>query len=120
MLRVYDNLREHLGFIARLFRSTREENERMIRLTGLIGIVGIVGLAYLFSTDRRAIRLRTILWGLGLQLIFAILVLRWTFGQRIMATAGGGITKLLSYSAAGAEFVFGVLGRPRPPTGFIF
>src|SRR5207248_8633936 len=92
----------------------------MIRVTGLIGIVGIVGLAYLFSTDRRAIRLRTILWGLGLQLIFAILVLRWTFGQRIMATAGGGITKLLSYSAAGAEFVFGVLGRPRPPTGFIF
>ena len=92
----------------------------MIRVTGLIGIVGIVGLAYLFSTDRRAIRLRTILWGLGLQLIFAILVLRWTFGQRIMATAGGGITKLLSYSAAGAEFVFGALGRPRPPTGFIF
>ncbi|PYY17790.1 MAG: NupC/NupG family nucleoside CNT transporter, partial [Acidobacteria bacterium] len=43
----------------------------MIRLTGLIGIIGIVGLAYAFSTDRRAIRLRTILWGLGLQIVFA-------------------------------------------------
>ena len=92
----------------------------MIRLTGLIGIVGIVGLAYAFSTDRRAIRLRTILWGLGLQLVFAVLVLRWTFGQRIMGTAGAGVTKLLSYSAAGAEFVFGALGKPAPPTGFIF
>src|SRR5256885_9387118 len=92
----------------------------MIRLTGLIGIVGIIGLAYLFSTARKAIRLRTILWGLGLQLVFAILVLRWTFGQRIMSTAGAGVTKLLGYSASGAEFVFGALGRPAPPTGFIF
>ena len=92
----------------------------MIRLTGLIGIIGIVGLAYAFSTDRRAIRLRTILWGLGLQIVFAIMVLRWTFGQRIMSSAGAGVTKLLSYSAAGAEFVFGALGKPGPPTGFIF
>lgn len=92
----------------------------MIRLTGLIGIVGIVSLAYVFSTDRRAIRLRTILWGLGLQLFFAVIVLRWTLGQRVMSTAGAGVTKLLSYSAAGAEFVFGALGKPGPPTGFIF
>lgn len=92
----------------------------MIRLTGLIGIIGIVGLAYAFSTDRRAIRLRTILWGLGLQLVFAIIVLRWTFGQRVMSTAGAGVTTLLSYSASGAAFVFGALGKPGPPTGFIF
>jgi CNT family concentrative nucleoside transporter len=92
----------------------------MIRLTGLIGIVGIIGLAYLFSTARKAIRLRTILWGLGLQLVFAVLVLRWTFGQKIMSVAGAGVSKLLGYSAAGAEFVFGALGKPGPPTGFIF
>src|SRR5437879_1422301 len=92
----------------------------MIRLTGLIGIIGVVGLAYAFSTDRRAIRLRTMLWGLGLQLVFAIIVLKWTFGQRVMSTAGAGVTKLLSYSASGAAFVFGALGKPGPPTGFIF
>src|SRR5215475_11868305 len=92
----------------------------MIRLTGLIGIIGVVALAYAFSTNRRAIRLRTILWGLGLQLIFAIIVLRWTFGQRIMAAAGAGVTRLLSYSAAGAEFVFGSLGKASTSTGFIF
>src|SRR5438477_1346225 len=92
----------------------------MIRLTGLIGIVGIVGLAYAFSTDRRAIRLRTILWGLGLQIVFAIMVLRWTFGQRIMSSAGAGVTKLLSYSSAGSEFVFGSLGKNVAPVGFVF
>lgn len=92
----------------------------MIRLTGLIGIVGIVGLAYLFSTNRKAVRLRTIAWGLGLQLLFAVIVLRWTFGQRIMSAAGDGVTKLLGYSAAGAQFVFGALGIPAPPVGFVF
>jgi CNT family concentrative nucleoside transporter len=92
----------------------------MIRLTGLIGIFSLVALAYAFSTDRKAIRLRTVLWGLGLQLVFAVMVLRWTFGQRVMATAGAGVTKLLSYAAAGATFVFGQLGVPAPPVGFVF
>jgi CNT family concentrative nucleoside transporter len=92
----------------------------MIRLTGLIGIFSLLALAYTFSTDRKAIRLRTVLWGLGLQLVFAVLVLRWTFGQRVMATAGDAVTKLLSYAAAGATFVFGQLGVPAPPVGFVF
>lgn len=92
----------------------------MIRLTGLIGIVCIVALAYAFSTDRRAIRLRTLLWGLGLQFVFAVIVLRWTFGQRMMAAAGAGVTQLLSYATAGSEFVFGSLGRPGQPVGFVF
>ncbi len=92
----------------------------MIRLTGLIGIFSLLALAYIFSTDRKAIRTRTVLWGLGLQLVFAVLVLRWTFGQRIMATAGASVTKLLSYAAAGATFVFGQLGVTAPPVGFVF
>jgi CNT family concentrative nucleoside transporter len=92
----------------------------MIRLTGLIGIVGILALAYAFSTDRKAIRLRTILWGLGLQLLFAVLVMRWTFGQRFMNAAGAAVTKLLSYASAGSEFVFGSLGAPGQPVGFVF
>jgi len=92
----------------------------MIRLTGLIGMVGIIALAYIFSTNRKAIRLRTILWGLGLQLVFAITVLRWTFGQHFMKAAGDAVTRLLSYAAAGAEFVFGQLGVNSPPVGFVF
>jgi len=92
----------------------------MIRLTGLIGIVGIVGAAYAFSTNRKAILLRTIAWGLGMQFLFALLVLNWNFGQRFMKAAGGAVTTLLSYSAAGSEFVFGLLGKNAPPIGLIF
>src|SRR5579862_2255802 len=92
----------------------------MIRLTGLIGIVGILGLAYVFSTDRKAIRVRTVAWGLGMQLVFAVLVLHWTIGQRLMQAAGNGVTRLLSYSSAGSEFVFGQLGKNVPPLGLIF
>ena len=92
----------------------------MIRLTGLIGIVSIIALAYAFSTSRKAIRLRTIAWGLGLQLLFAVIVLKWTFGQRFMQAAGNGVTRLLGYASAGAEFVFGKLGTPSPPVGFVF
>lgn len=92
----------------------------MIRLTGFIGIVGILGLAYVFSTERKAIRLRTVAWGLGMQLVFAVLVLHWTIGQKFMQAAGNGVTKLLSYSSAGSEFVFGQLGKNIPPLGLIF
>src|SRR5205085_5612486 len=92
----------------------------MIRLTGLIGIVSIIALAYAFSTSRKSIRLRTIAWGLGLQFLFAVIVLKWTIGQQFMQAAGNGVTKLLSYAAAGAEFVFGKLGTPVPPVGFVF
>ena len=54
----------------------------MARLTGLLGIVLILLFAYLFSTDRKAIRSRTVLVGLALQFLFAILVLRVSYGER--------------------------------------
>ena len=53
----------------------------MSRFAGLLGIVVLLSLAYVFSTDRKAIRLKTVLWGLGLQFVFAILVVYFTWGQ---------------------------------------
>ena len=47
----------------------------MGRLTGVLGIAAILGAAYLCSTDRRSIKLKTVAWGLGLQFVFAYLVL---------------------------------------------
>ena len=49
----------------------------MGRFTGLLGIATMLGLAYALSTNRRAISLKTIVWGLGLQFVFAIFVLRF-------------------------------------------
>lgn len=85
----------------------------MARFTGLLGLFVFVGLAYAFSTDRRAIRWRTVAWGLGLQILFAFLVIKWTLGQKILASISGVITGLLGHSADGSSMVFGPLGDPK-------
>jgi CNT family concentrative nucleoside transporter len=77
-------------------------------------------LAWCFSTNRRAIRWRTVIWGLSLQIVFAILVLDWTFGHRIIAGAGAAITHMLNYSFAGSQMVFGELGKQHSSVGLIF
>ncbi|MEO8484296.1 MAG: nucleoside transporter C-terminal domain-containing protein [Acidobacteriota bacterium] len=77
----------------------------------LVGAIVILGIAYLFSTNRRAISLRMMAWGLGLQLAFAIVVLRTSVGQRIFETLGAGITRILNLASAGTGLVFGRLGE---------
>jgi CNT family concentrative nucleoside transporter len=82
------------------------------RYIGVLGILTVLLAAYTFSTDRRRIRWRTIVWGLGLQVSFAFLVLRFDYGQRLMNWAGGVVTQMLSYTFAGTKMVFGQLGLP--------
>jgi concentrative nucleoside transporter, CNT family len=84
----------------------------MQKLSGLLGIAAILGIAYLFSTNRRAIRLKTVAWGLGLQFAFAIVVLRTWSGQAVFRWIGEKITVLLGYAHVGSSFVFGQLGTP--------
>ncbi len=92
----------------------------MGRLTGILGILTMLGLAFLFSTNRRAISLKTVLWGLGLQWIFAIFVLKVSIGRAIFERAGDAVERLLDYSYAGSQFVFGDLGKQHSPFGFYF
>jgi CNT family concentrative nucleoside transporter len=92
----------------------------MGRLTGVLGMLVMLGLAYLFSTDRRAIKMKTIAWGLGLQISLAFLVLRWSYGQQLFLRAGNGVNKLLSYAFVGSEFLFGELGKQHSSLGLIF
>ncbi len=80
----------------------------------------MMGLAYLFSTDRRAIRFKTVAWGLGLQILFAYLVMRWEYGRLIFQKAGQAVNWLLDFAFFGSEFVFGVLGKKGSPMGFYF
>jgi CNT family concentrative nucleoside transporter len=84
----------------------------MERLSGLLGIAAILALAYLFSTDRKAIRLKTVAWGLGLQFAFAVIVLKTTAGQATFRWIGDQINKLLAFAHNGSSFVFGQLGTP--------
>jgi CNT family concentrative nucleoside transporter len=92
----------------------------MGRFTGILGLLTMLGLAYAFSTNRRAIRLKTVAWGLGLQLAFAVCVLRIGAGQRVFQRAGDAVSRLLSYSYAGSQFVFGDLGKQGSHFGFYF
>jgi len=92
----------------------------MGRWTGLLGLLTMVALAYLFSTNRKAIRLKTVAWGLGLQIALAMFVLQVPAGQRLFHLAGEAVNRLLSYSFAGSEFVFGKLGLKGSEMGFYF
>ncbi len=92
----------------------------MYRFVGILGVLTMLGLAYAFSTARRAIRLKTLAWGISLQFFFAFLVLRLDVGRAVLARAGAAVTRLLEYSFAGSEFVFGNLGKKLSPQGFIF
>jgi CNT family concentrative nucleoside transporter len=99
------------------------------RFTGILGILAVLLAAWLGSTNRRHIRWRTVAWGLGLQFCFAFLVLRFDYGQRAMAWAGGVVNNMLSATFAGTQILFGQLGLPNsgafgkliaPSSGAIF
>src|SRR6201993_2760619 len=92
----------------------------MGKFVGLLGLATMLGLAYLFSTVRKAIRLKTVLWGLGLQLSFAFFVLRFDVGRQIFQAAGDAVNRLLSFSYVGSEFVFGEIGKKVSSFGFSF
>jgi len=90
------------------------------RFTGVLGILAVLLAAWLGSTNRRRIRWRTVAWGLGLQVTFAFLVLRFDYGQRFMTWAGGVINAMLGCTAAGTKVLFGALGTPNTSLGSIF
>jgi len=92
----------------------------MGRFTGILGILTMLGFAFLFSTNRRAIRVKTVAWGLGLQFAFAVFVLKVEAGRIIFQKAGDAVNRLLSYAFAGSSFVFGDLGKQGSRLGFYF
>ena len=92
----------------------------MHRLVGVLGMLTMMAFAFLFSTNRRAIRGKTVAWGLGLQIVFAYLVINWTYGQWIFQKAGAAVNWVLDFAFYGSYFVFGDLGKKGSPMGFFF
>jgi len=80
------------------------------RLQPLCGLIVIMTIAYAISTNRRAIDRRTVAWGLSLQILFALIVLKTTTGQRVFQALGGLINRLLGFASVGSSMVFGPLG----------
>ncbi|WP_321474810.1 nucleoside transporter C-terminal domain-containing protein [uncultured Paludibaculum sp.] len=91
----------------------------MDRFTGVLGLIAILALCYLISTDRKAIKPRLLLWGLGLQFSFAFLVLKTDVG-RIFQAASVAVNALLEYAEQGSNFLFGPLGIKSGPFGVVF
>jgi CNT family concentrative nucleoside transporter len=79
-------------------------------LQPLLGALVILAIAVAFSNNRRAIRWSTVAWGLGLQIVFAIIVLKTSVGATTFEILGKYITRLLAFSSVGSAFVFGALG----------
>ncbi len=78
----------------------------MNQLIGIMGIVVLLSIAYAISENRKEINYRTVLWGLGLQFIFAILILKTPIGRPIFSYVDKIISKLISFADKGSEFVF--------------
>ena len=76
----------------------------------LVGVIAVLVIAYACSTNRYAIDARTVAWGLGLQIVFALVVLKTALGQQVFTVLGDWITRLLGFAFVGAGFVFGPLG----------
>jgi len=90
-----------------------------------MGIICFFGVAALFSKSLQSVSLKTLLWGVGLQFLLALVITRpdvlhtqWVIAG--FEAVGAGIKALVSASDRGAEFVFGSLAKVDGPSGFVF
>src|ERR1700676_5348406 len=91
----------------------------MDRFTGVFGLVVILAFAWLCSTHKREIKLRLLAWGMGLQVLFAVLVLKTDFGL-VFKKIGDGVNAMLDYAEVGSQFLFGPLGTKSGSFGVVF
>tara|TARA_Y100000817_G_scaffold191755_1_gene149838 strand:- start:903 stop:2123 length:1221 start_codon:yes stop_codon:yes gene_type:complete len=78
----------------------------MDKYQGILGILTLLAIAYAMSNNRNKINFRTVYWGLSLQVVFAIFILKTPIGKPIFSYLDKIITKLISFSDAGSDFLF--------------
>lgn len=83
---------------------------------GLVGLVVVTGIAYLFSPKKRSINWRLVGVGMGLQFLFALLVIKTALGKEVFGWISKAFVRLFAFAMDGAQFVFGSLAAP-PGTG---
>lgn len=79
----------------------------MERVISALGVLVFIGISYAISVNRHAVRWRTIAWGLGLEFLLAIVILKTSWGLKIFKSLGDIIGNFLAFSDVGAKFVFG-------------
>lgn len=86
-------------------------------LWGLLGIVVVLGIAFLLSSNKKAINLRTIVVGLAIQLTFAFVVLKWEKGKEALIKFTNVVQSVIDYAGEGVVFLFGPLGDANSADG---
>jgi CNT family concentrative nucleoside transporter len=93
----------------------------MAILRGIIGIIVLLGIAYLLSSQRKAIKWRTILIGLSLQFLLAFGVLKIGWVKQVFNFMGGFFTAVLEFTESGSLFLFGnLIDASNPTIGYVF
>ncbi|MFL1675074.1 NupC/NupG family nucleoside CNT transporter [Paenibacillus dendritiformis] len=86
---------------------------------GLLGILGIFLIAFAFSKNRKAINPRTVIGAFAIQFIFALIVLKWDFGKKMLNYLAAAVQSIIDSTNAGIQFLFGgILGAEK--AGFTF
>lgn len=91
----------------------------MEKLISFIGVFGLLAVAWIFSRNKKAINYKTVFTGLGIQMLFAIFVLKFPPGRKFFQVMNDIIIKVISFSDEGAKFIFGSLINNQS-LGFIF
>ncbi len=89
----------------------------MHRLIGILGILTMMTIIYLLSANRRAVKLRVIGWGLGLQFLFAVIVLKTAPGKWFFLKVNDVVIGIMNCAQQGAAFVFGNMVNMFVPVG---
>lgn len=79
----------------------------MERLISAVGVIVFLGVSYAFSANRRAVLWRPVLWGIGLEFVIALLILKTPGGLAVFKSLGEVVSRFLAFSDVGAKFVFG-------------
>jgi concentrative nucleoside transporter, CNT family len=79
----------------------------MERSISALGILVFIAVSYVISLNRHAVRWRTIAWGLGLEFLLALVILKTSWGLKVFKSLGDIIGNFLAFSDVGAKFVFG-------------
>jgi CNT family concentrative nucleoside transporter len=80
-----------------------------LKLISFFGWITMIGVAWAISYNRKNFPWRTVIWGIGLQFVFALLILRTPWGAKVFEFAGKVVQKLIQFSTDGTKFVFGPL-----------
>ena len=79
----------------------------MNQIIGILGIGALLGIAFLLSENKKGINIKTVAWGLSLQILFALIILKTPIGRPIFSFFDSAILKLISFADTGSEFLFG-------------